>query len=351
MLFQFEMRLFAILLSGLLLWNSCSTEVDLLDDYRETTIVYCLLDQTLPKQYVRIQKAFLGPDNALVMAQQFDSINYINQLDVKIEAFNSAGALVNTFVLQPDTFTNKEPGTFAAPNQVIYSFDSPSGTLNTSHTYKLTVTNTQTGNVVTAETNLVEAFNVTSPSATATIINMSPSTVSPSFDVKWSAAPSARLYQAGLRVSYWEYRVNGDTVLNYTPEWALGTTETNNTSANSPQGIKFDKLSFYRFLGQNIPVDNNVISRKFRSVDFYVYGGDDVLKTYIELNGPNTSLAQDRPMYTNINNGLGVFSSRTAATRLNLGLVNNSIDDYLAVGEFTCQLLFQKTDGTTPGCQ
>src|ERR1044071_4880941 len=132
------------------LFSMCSTEIDLLDDWKETAVIYGLLDQTDTIQYVRIEKVFLGPDNAMDMAQQFDSINYIQSLDVKIEQIQN-GNVINTFTLTPDTVYNKEPGDFYNPMQVIYSFPTPTG-LATNCSYHLVVNNTSTGATFDATT-------------------------------------------------------------------------------------------------------------------------------------------------------------------------------------------------------
>lgn len=335
-----------------ILVNSCSTEVDLLDDWKETTIVYGLLDQNQPKQYVRIQKAFLGPGNALLMAQEFDSINYVHQLDVKIEAWNGANQ-VTVYSLQPDTITNKDAGIFNSPNQVIYSFDTPPGTLNPNYRYRLIVTNTQTGNIVKAETGLIENnMGITQPSGSSSVINMTPTTVAPNFDVKWTPAASARRYDVGMKFYYYDIMVNGDTVFNVTNEWTIGNVETNaSTALVSPQIVKFDKLSFYRFIGTAIPDNPNVVFRIAGTVEFTVYAGDQTLKEYIEINGASNSVSQDRPIYTNIENGYGVFASRTFVKRGNLSLLTSSLDDYLCTSTFTCALKFRNSQGQVPGCQ
>src|SRR5688572_28707683 len=87
------------------LFSMCSTEIDLLDDWEETTVVYGLIDQSQPVQYIRIQKAFLGPENAYAMAQQYDSINYVNELQVRMERLDN-DAIDSVIYLQPDTFYN-----------------------------------------------------------------------------------------------------------------------------------------------------------------------------------------------------------------------------------------------------
>ncbi|HLG03289.1 MAG TPA: hypothetical protein VI731_06815, partial [Bacteroidia bacterium] len=148
-----------LLLVPALLWN-CSTELDVLDDWEETMVVYCLLDQSSPRQYIRIEKAFLGAESALTMAQVYDSIYYLNQLEVTVQAMDANGLIQQTFTTSNGTVfldtVEKDPGMFAGPNHVLYSFDTPYPTLNSAWEYKLTVINSETGKTVTASTDLVE---------------------------------------------------------------------------------------------------------------------------------------------------------------------------------------------------
>jgi hypothetical protein len=350
---------------SMLFWT-CSTEIDVLDDWKETTIVYGLLDQSQPKQYIRIQKAFLGPDNALTMAQQFDSINYINQLDVKIEALNG-GSVVQTFSLQPDTVP-KDYGMFAGPNQVVYSFDTPQGTLNSNYQYKLTVSNSATGHSVTAITDLVESsssgvFVITTPSTSNSTVSFEPTTTAPDFSIKWKAAPTARIYQPAILLHYTEFYVNGDSAHTVTPEWVLDVVKTNDVTATSDQEVKIDKMSFYRFLGENIAVNANVVRRRADYLELNIYAANDEMKNYIEINGASNSISQEHPIYTNIDGGYGIFAARTHAVKPTNGgqytwpLSQRSIDGNssgfkgLVSTPETCELKFEKWDhSSVPGC-
>lgn len=346
---------------------TCSTDIDVLDDWKETTIVYGLLDQTQAKQYVRIQKAFLGPDNALTMAQQFDSINYINQLDVKIEALNN-GSVVQTFALQPDTVP-KDYGMFAGPNQVVYSFDTPPGTLNSAYQYKLTVSNSATGNVVTAITDLVESststvFNITTPSTSNSTVSLEPTVTSTDFSIKWNPAPTARIYQPALILHYTEFYLNGDSAHTATPEWALDvlkTTEITNSVSNCQ--IKFDKMSFFRFVGDNIPENSQIVRRRADYLEINIYAANQEMKDYIEINGASNSISQEHPIYTNIDGGYGIFASRTHSVKPPSGglyvwpLSQRTIDGNttgfkgLVSTPETCFLHFEKWDHSgVPGC-
>ncbi len=329
------------------LFSMCSTEIELLDDWKETCVVYGLLDQSQPIQYVRIQKAFLGPDNAYNMAQQYDSINYVNSLDVKIEQWLN-GNLFNVFTLSPDTFYNKQPGDFFSPMQVIYSFDDTQGPLYDNCEYRLVINNNQTGNLVTASTNLVEDFNITAPiGPTISFIKVNQNT---RVEVKWSGAPSARLYQLAMYFYYFETDINNVTTGHSTPAWIIGEVETTANTANATQSIKFDPDGFYRFVAQHVPQDDNVVKRESVSVEFKVFACEGQLNEYMEINGPSSGLAQERPIYTNINNGLGVFSARTVAVKSNLVLTNQTLDS-LSYGGFTCPLKFEDRNGVVMGCQ
>ena len=54
--------------------------------------------------------------------------------------------------------------------------------------------------------------------------------------------------------------------------------------------------------------------------------GTQDLKTYIDVNEPITGIVQERPQFTNINNGIGLFSSRYTREYVNLPLSPESLD-------------------------
>ena len=64
------------LLLVLLLFTRCSTDVELIAPYKETTVVYGLLSPIDSIHYFRIAKAYLGAGNAFDMAKVNDSIYY-----------------------------------------------------------------------------------------------------------------------------------------------------------------------------------------------------------------------------------------------------------------------------------
>ena len=60
----------------------------------------------------------------------------------------------------------------------------------------------------------------------------------------------------------------------------------------------------------------------------------------MDVNAPTTSIVQERPAYSNISNGMGLFSSRYDKIRLFKGLTQKSMDS-LIEGSKTYQLGFE----------
>ena len=51
-------NLLYIFAATIVLFSACSTDLDVNGEWKETMIVYGLLDQAQPKQYIKINKAF-----------------------------------------------------------------------------------------------------------------------------------------------------------------------------------------------------------------------------------------------------------------------------------------------------
>lgn len=338
------------------LFSTCSTDLDIIDDWKETMVVYCLLDTTQPEQYVRIEKAFLGPDNALSMAQNYDSINYMNNLDVWLKEFNTNGSLVMAYQLSPDTLMNKEEGIFAFPAQVVYSMPT-AGTLPfvATHTYRIEVTNLTTGVTVNATTSLVTDFPISRPSGTT--IDIRKITPNSMVYVEWTGTENARIYQVAARFHYRERDQNNVITNKVTPDWILRTVKPTPNNYTVLQSIDFEPNAFYKYLATVIPYDANVSARESDYIEFIVYAGGEELNTYMEVNAPSTSLVQEKPVYTNINDGLGLFSARYQKLS-NHQTLTFATEDTLAKGQFSCGLQFLDRNGSIlnssdlpPGCQ
>src|SRR6185295_16890060 len=100
-------------------------------------------------QYIRVSKAYLGEGNALIMAQQSDSINYGNVLDVTMERTVNE-VTISYPLIRIDTIPKTE-GTFNT-FQIFYA---DTHKVITNASYKITVHNNSTGLTATSSTGIV----------------------------------------------------------------------------------------------------------------------------------------------------------------------------------------------------
>ena len=330
-------------------FSSCKNDIDIIEDWKETTIVYGLLNQADSIQYIKINKAFVGKGNALEMAQAFDSINYANELDVKIERWKN-NSLAETYVLERTTTNSKEPGIFSFPNQVLYKTNTNGKPLDESSEYHLIVRNNRTGNLITASTSLIKNFKVQYPLQTSIISFYNPDLVT--LRLKSTSAVNGRLFQVVIRFHYDEVN-KSDTSGAVTSKFVdkvLESRESLTLSGNEIIEVPFLGDDFYKFIKAKVPVNDNVY-RHPGTIDFKFSIAADDFNTFMEVNKPSTGIVQEKPYYTNINNGTGIFSSRYTIDILNRPLkradptiISSFSLDSLFAGQYTRHLGFCSTD-------
>jgi hypothetical protein len=272
-------------------------------------VVYGFLNPNDAVQYIRISKAYLGEGNALIMAQEADSLYYGDILDVKMERFLNGNLLETHILSRIDTIPKDMYGTFAAPYMVLYADTNslhPSNILDES-IYKLTITNRQSGLVATASTKIIENFDIIVPGSIPTNLT---GTV-PSVNWKIHASDRGKIYGVTQYINY----IETDTVTGISETksvvWYLSDKLTpGNTS--TIMNFPFAKADFYRLLGADV-VERPNIKRSLAANPFDVYfsAGTEEIYTYMQVTQQNTGIVQDKPLYSNIENGVGLFSSRT----------------------------------------
>ena len=109
-----------------ILSTGCSTDIDVIAPKRDVTIIYGLLEADQTRQFIRINKAFVGEDSAAALARQ----NGINEYsDAELNAFvhemevDGITKTERTWPLTKTTIYNKEDGSFNSDSNVIYYFD------------------------------------------------------------------------------------------------------------------------------------------------------------------------------------------------------------------------------------
>lgn len=319
------------LLTGLLaFFSSCETDFVTTADYQDITVIYGLIDSRDSVQNIKINRAFLTEKNVMTYAAERDSNEYLYKLDVTIEEWTPSGDKVNTYILDTTTVYDKEPGEFYYPEQTIYRWPKPNQPheikyiveglndtvgievfwLNEDNHYKLNITNPENGNEITAETPIVKDFRIVKPGFAQTIRFVT-EPINPR-EFEWEKADNGAEYEFELRFNYGEWRWStNDTVYKYI---LLAASNVGGSAGNTLSYFYWDD-QFYVTCGSLIPYSNqseedDVRERYTSFVDIVVSVAEDNYALYREVNAPSTSIVQERPNYTNVENGIGIFSSR-----------------------------------------
>ena len=308
------------LISFIVLFKSCDTDFDVNAEAKEIIVVYALLDKSRDTQYVKINKAFLGENNALIMAQNSGSTNFLPS-DLEVKVYKSTSNEVIDSVYLVDTVLVKEEGIFANDENIIYYFVN-NNFLNGNSNYSLNVKNVNTQNSVNSNTNIINSFSFNNFNSNAFLFGFynpsQPDTLKfLSKTMEWNKVTNGEIYQLDLRFNYNED--DGNNLTNKSLLFSQPLEEfTGGVMTSTIEGSKF-----FNFLQQNIQENENVV-RRFLSIDIIMTIGTPELNTYIKVNEPITGIVQHRPQYSNIDNGIGLFSSRYTHTEYNIGLTTDS---------------------------
>ena len=315
---------------------ACEDKFDLKAPWKEVMSIYGLLDQSQAVQYIKINKAFLGDGNATDIAQISDSSNYNPaDLEVKLQRMKN-GAQIGADILLSDTvLEDKRSGVFASSNNIVYK---TRDSLFNDSDYKLIVKNKKTGHEATATTPLVGDFSVSLLANTVGFV-VSPGVYS-SFKVRWTSVANAKIYQLKIRFNYTE--TEGQIVTNKSVDWVFGTQKIDKVKAGTEMYQEVSGTNFYQFLKsiKSGSFPSNTVVRTDGFLDFTVTCGGDELSTYIDVTQPSSNINQEKPFYTNVNNGIGIFSCRYVSNVVSKKLSANSLLE-LKIGQFTSDLNFQ----------
>jgi len=323
--------------------NSCSEELPFEGDSVVTPVIVGLLDKADSIHYVKVTRSFAGNNNAIEVAQIADS-SYYDDVVVKIEEYtpvNAGGTLVlrRTWILEDTILTTKEPGAFYSPNQKVYYFKTdvynssnppadgdtdPTVAVKPNATYKFVAVVNGGEYTVNAETKLVNDVIITYPlnAGMYGFASYTGNTFNNYTNVNCKAQigssdESAKVVDARMKITIREYFSGVPTEKSFF--WKLG--ELNGSDiTDSEVSIPALGQSFYTIVKQNCTNDPTIDKRQLVSLELIYTGGTDDLSKYILVNQPSSSLAQNKPIYTNIScsdgrQALGIFSSRNKSVQ------------------------------------
>jgi hypothetical protein len=189
--------------------------------------------------------------------------------------------------------------------------------------------------------------------------------------IRWNAATNANVYDSRLRFHYTEMVYEtadwSGTPISVTPkflDYYLGSISDDEITSGQLLKITFDGRAFFSFLQNNLVADQRIRriigtydsqQQRTECFDVMLTMGNNDLKSYIEVNSPSTGVVQERPIYTNVSNGIGLFASRGTRNLISLPLIafdNNNQPNAgnlraLVQSEYTSGLNFCDPNGSS----
>ena len=303
-----------------MLFSACETDFDVNAEWEETTVVFGLLDASDENQLqkIKISKAFLGNMDAYQMAQYSDSINYgVDELDVKIYKWDFNQIEDSVELIAVPTYRD---GEIFYDSIIVYQFVNDNF-LKKGFDYELLVENKNTGNLVTSRSEIVSGFdfdNIFTTKSKSFQFGLYNNDDFSSSTITWDDSnDNGKIYQLDLIFNYTEIM---DGV--YTEKSLIYSLP---LIDDAESRMKIEGNSFFNFLELNLTKDDEVV-RYFNGIDMLMTVGSEDLETYINVNKPITGIVQQRPQFTNINNGIGLFSSRFTKIRFDYDLTSSTLD-------------------------
>ncbi|MCX6223861.1 MAG: hypothetical protein NTV01_03790 [Bacteroidia bacterium] len=240
----------------------------------------------------------------------------------------------NTFRFEPDTIIKKDTGFFPVANLRVYSsaFKPIAG-----NTYRLYVFFPDLDKMVFAKTIVHGSPQIVDPlPLSIRKINFEPGQP---FTIRWYPGLNSGVYQMIFRIYYRDSSAVGEE-FNSADYASAGI-----YNLHTDQMLEYPMggLAFFTAMAKEIPVISGMV-RNVISVEFIMTsGGADLgihYQSSVETGNNFTNLAD----YSNIDNGLGIFSSRIESRIPNLTLSGVTLDE-LARGETTRLLGFRDSKG------
>ena len=335
---------------------SCDNDLDITANWKDVPVVYGILNSQDTTHYIKLNKAFLGQGDVMMMAQEFDSLHYSEDvIGLRlIEYRNVAGQFIEakSIEMEPTVDMPKPEGAFSSPTQVIYKSNAQ---LNANRFYTAEVYKLDTDSVIAFNSipvDVLSSLQMTRPNP-FTPLNLVPNGYASK--AEWLSLEGGKLYELKIRFYYIEQQITdlSDTTHKFI-DWVFPYRKSTSTSGGENMSISLDALQFLNFLAIHIEEDPDVyrqvtgmvgiqgptgFSITHACMDFTLLAAGEELSTYIMLNENSNSIVIDRPEDSNIDNGIGILSSRSVDF-IEAIKINNFSNDEIAFNELTKHLNF-----------
>lgn len=302
---------------------SCDNTLKINAEWRDITVLYGILDPTADTNFIRIERSYLGDEPARNSFDEPDSL-YYDEIVVSLNWYqinnNQRGELAGSVELNADFNIRdlNDNGPFTTEGYRIYPIPQ-AVPINSNFEYEVIVEKPGDGPTVSASTRVLDSFDIERPVTFITPIEYNQL-------LRWeNSEKGIALYQAYYYFYYDEYNLNTKETVTKVIKYAYGD-EPQNTAKEDIERITSPAV-FYDYIAARIEDDPNVL-RFFKKLKFEVWGANEDLVTYMNLNKPSNSINQNRPEFSNVENGTGIFASRVRVTLDDVQLSDNGTPSF-----------------------
>ncbi|MDQ3018212.1 MAG: DUF4249 domain-containing protein [Bacteroidota bacterium] len=309
---------------------SCDNELVVTDKWKDIPVVWGLLNKSDTAHYIRVEKAFLDPTtSALDIARIPDSLYYDDAV-VSIKRISNNQSFMLTRVNGDLEGYPRDGGIFAETPNYLYKIKANVINLVIGEEYEFNLDRGDGTPLVTAKTVILPKPVLRNPVANASL-NLRPNTT---VSFIWNEIEDAAIYDLKLRFHYREKTPEtGNFFVPKSFEWSI---------VSNWEGTEFtiNGTDFANIIKSNIEL-NPLAARDFDNIEIVLWAGGEELANFIRIIQANQTITstQDIPTYTNLSEGIGIFSSRNVSYNPGFGL-NVAALDSLRNGVITKDLNF-----------
>lgn len=357
------MKVFVKFLSILIIiftLTTCKNKLNINAPYKEIPSIYAVLNPQDTIQMIRVNKVFLGEGDANVMAKIADSINYQpGDLLITLERFVNGVKTIaaknnNVTVTFHDSVITTESGAFNTSQRVYVCSDR----LFNSGEYHLTVKNLKTNKIFTAKSLAVDTIRP-DPSTSVNgpyypVAAASPSTSYINYNFPKNnftyRIRDGKINQVKMRLHFYDSLFDGSKSYRYVDypftSQLSKLAPTVDPNPNMIGRLKLDFTSNEVFTGfgtglKKMNISNvGITGRRVYKIEYFIYSSTQEYVDYLDYTSPSLSLAQQKPLYSNFDNGdaLGIFTLRS--TKSFCKETANEFEDEFATNKNTCPYKF-----------
>lgn len=319
-------------------FSACRDDFSLGAPPKDIPIVYAYLDAGETENFVRVERAFLDNDgDANDVARITDSLYY--GPEAATVSITSNGNTVELERVNGDDFgLERESGVFAEAPNILYRLSSDDLDLVGGQNATITVTTDQ-GTQAMGTTTLLPELEIRTPNDDGTL---NPENFNQLTTVRVDVnGEQARVFDIRLYHNLREFATDGSG-----QETVLRLEQVIETQALRPGDgniltFRIDNESIWRFLGNSLD-ENAPVSRLFDGFDLVISATGQEVEDLIDLASANSGItsSQAPPIFTNVEDGLGVVTSRATIARFDIPLDQRSLPE-LRDGIYTGNLNFQ----------